>query len=750
MGKITATATGFPDDISVIDYTVTEDITPLAPGDSSGGVGSISVQAVAVKSGPIAGRTATILDTDLTLTDLEDIEMTGYKGRGSVFGHVTKNAQNGARVTLTSETLLARLNTERKAKPFFGAKKTGTRVTYATNIATNPSLETATTNWAAVPGTSGAATVSRSNATYSAFAGSWHGRVTWTGSASGVGGVTYTQAAVLPNTLLNVSLQMRVPTRPTGQVMRASIAWYNASAALISTTDGVATNLTSSGYVEVKVTGTAPALTASAVVTFYNYNSGGPFVNWSNGDILVFDALMISGTVQPYFDGSSANASWNGTANASTSTLAISTPINEGYDATLGNAVRYYMGLAGIPESAIIVDNVFENFPVAYPAWEGNIWNYMKQLCAAVGAEIAVSGPSIYFRAPRQHTVLMDNEASLDLSVDAQATALSIEIYNYNSRWGVSEVVYAATNTLSIPLNTNSESIINVDASITAISSPLPVAKLVDVATYTGPGQYVVSDANDVIVAPDSWTALGGKLIAELIPGSFNSFKLTVQGPSSAGAYTAPFRVAVPSVIPDGDDTPALYITAEGVFIDKQVVTLPTAATLSQTSNETAPTIDNIFISSYGQAVDRGVLAAMAAGGPTIRINGMTTYDRSPAGQDFNVFVGGRVRNDFNIFRVDSANFTSSAIEFTAQSDVTFADVIELYSVTFAENNATYSGLNFTTYNGLWTGKTFAEVMALSPTPSFDSINALYSGLTFNDHAIYPLMETKINAEARF
>lgn len=725
--------------LEVVDYEVTQEITPLAPGDSSGGVGSITVSAVARKDGPHHLRTSTVLDRDILLTDREDIEFTQYKGRGSVRGHVTSNAEAGGRINLTAETLLARLNTERTAAPFFGVHKSGTRVTYIMNDIINPSFETNTTGLSIVAGTGGASALTRVNTAGVAFAGSYFARQAWTTAATGVGGFNYTTNVVGGATAVYSGYARIQGGAKTAQSMRLSVEFFNGvGASLGAAIPGERVIINNTGMTRMSVTAAAPATAVTAILRFYNYNDGGIFFsNWAVGDVLALDALMQTAgtTLQSYFDGTSANASWIGTAHASKSQLAITTVVDEGYDATLANAVRYYCGLVGIEQTSVVVDAAFEGVPVAYPAWTGNVWNHLKMLCVAVGAEIIAVDSSIVFRRPRQFYVAHENADSFDTAVNAQATALAVELYNYNNRWLVNSVAAAPTNIYSVDVGTVQVASIKTPHSLTSVNSPLPSATLPDLESYVGSGAYVVTDANDVVVDPVFWSSNGGSVTAALEYESYNTIELTIAGPTELGVYTAPLRIAIAG---DGKDLPAMYITGEGVFTNKQLVRTATAATLTQTSNEVAPTIDNLFISTADQAGDRAVLAAMQASGPLVSIRGQFSLATS---ESFLNMVGGRIRHNNSIYRVKSASVSPVSVDITAESDVLFGDVTELYSVTFTENNVTYSGFTFTTYNATWSPTTtFADVTALSPQPSFTQVNALYSSQTFNDHAIYPLL----------
>lgn len=730
--------------VAVVEYDVTEEITPLAPGDSSGGVGAIGVSVVTRNDGPYSLRTSTILDTDIVLTDTEDIEYSPFRGRGTVHGHVNSNKEAGGRTSLTAESLLSRFNTDRAAAPVFGAKKTGTRVTYLVNAATNPSLEVNTTNYAAVAGTGGTAALTRVSTT--PWIGSWAGRVTWTAAATGVGGVTY-QHSVVAGATDTFSAYLRMNASKAVQTMRPAVQYYTSGAVPVGTdTYGAVVTINNSAYVRVSVTATAPANAAYAVVSFFNYNASTQFSNWANGDILQIDGMMVTQGISlyDYFDGGFANSSWRGTAGSSESQLAISTQISEGYDATVGYAMRYYSELVGLNLNNVVVDPYFDTIPVAYPAWEGNVWTYLKMLCAAVGAEIAMNGVNVVFRRPRQHTLEHDNVKFWDTEVDAQATALSVELYNYNNRWLVDSIVYDSGSVISINVGDTSEIEVTFPHSIVRLNDPTHRVTMADTETYVGPGQYVVMDANDVVVDPATWEALNGSVTTELIYGEYSRAVITVTGPSAEGSYTAPFRLAH---IVGGVERPALVLTGEGVFIEKEIVNVATAASITQTSTEVAATVDNPFISTYAQAVDRGVLTAMQASGPAVSITGIVPYDAAAAGTEFDLVTGARVFYRDGFYRVKQARFTSGSINITAESDTLFSDAVATYGTTFDEYNAIYPTQTFAAYNAIWGTQTFNEVMDAVPQPSFDEVNALYESMSFNDHAIYPLIPLETRQE---
>lgn len=723
----------------VVDYSVQSDITPLAPGDSSGSVGAIEVSVVTDTDGPMNARTSGILDMDVILTDQEEIMYSPYRGRGSVRGHVIKNDQQGPVTRLTAETLLYRLNVDREADAYYGRRVTTDLITYVINLATNPSLETATTNWAAVAGTGGTAAFTRSNATYPAFSGSYHGRVTWTVAATGVGGATYTQTNVQSGETLYAKMHAQVGSGT--QIMRLSLDWRNASNVNISTTNGSPTAVGST-YTELSVSGVAPVGTSYVIVTAYNYDDGSPqFQNWAAGDILIVDATLITTEPSGYFDGSSTDASWTATPNASTSQLTVHTPRDEGYDATIGNVVRYYCGLVGIPNTSVQVDSLFDTLPVAYPGWTGNVWNHLKMLCAAVGAEIVLRDDIVVFRAPRQRIALIENNGSIQRSVDLGGTAGSVDVTNYDSHWGIDELVYESDSIVSVALNETRVVRVKIPHFIDKVNNPLGTGTM-NLEYGGGLGEYAILDSDGTPVNTDEWENAGGSVQVSLIDATNIEILITGPGIRVAGT-TQPYRLAA-NILGAVDERPGLRITGSGVFTNKKVVSIATGASETQTSRTQAASVDNPFITNREIAYDRGILTALNAGGPNVSISGFITYDSETTGRDFSDFIGARIYFESAYYRVTRANMTSTGIDFTADADTLFSDAVAAYSVTFDEHNAIHIGEDFDDHNSEYLSTdTFDDVSSMDPTLTFDDINEIYEGMTFNDHAIHPLLTSK-------
>jgi len=179
-------------------------------------------------------------------------------------------------------------------------------------LITNPSFETDTTSWT-LTGTS----QTRINTT--AFSGSWCNRITCNGSTlNGIS--TSTRIAITAGSKYACSAYFNVPTGQPQINAGIRLRFYNAA-----TGGTLIQQVQNAGQIAVAGTTwerssllvTAPTGATHVVVDVINYAST------VAGQLFHIDAVLfeLSTILRTYFDGSTAGASWTGTANASTSIL---------------------------------------------------------------------------------------------------------------------------------------------------------------------------------------------------------------------------------------------------------------------------------------------------------------------------------------------------------------------------------------------------------------------------------------------
>lgn len=191
------------------------------------------------------------------------------------------------------------------------------------------------------------------------------------------------------------------------------------------------------------------------------------------------------------------------------------------------------------------------------------------------------------------------------------------------------------------------------------------------------------------------WTAHGGKMTFS-IGEDRTSINITLTGPrvDTATAHYAPFRVAVSS---GSEYYSTLRICATGVYFLQEAVEIATGVAPDVGTDE-GVTVSSTFVSTKAQALAAGMGVARMVGGAirgvTFRANGFKSVNTTP--QTFGYVAGSRVRWRRGIYRVRSANITESSVEFTAEADTTFDDFQSSASgMTFDQFEASYSGLTF-------------------------------------------------------
>jgi hypothetical protein len=396
---------------------------------------------------------------------------------------------------------------------------------------------------------------------------------------------------------------------------------------------------------------------------------------------------------------------------------------------TLLTAVQYYCGLVGIePVIPTALQTKMDAIPVNFIGWNGEVWDYLKQLCAAVPLdstdntllEMYFKDGELHFREGLKQTVdFTESLSSNQISASVYDSAQSVEIANYNTGYGVNRIVKEVKATERVfALNENvsitdsmqveaGETLVKrfqINASLETVNQPVNVAAITSLP-YTGStGEYVIVGSDDLPIEPEQWQAEGGSVTVALTENP-TEIEITITAPAApelkhaddANFGLAPYKIGV-EVAGDAE-YPALYVTGTGVFYDRKTTVFPTGASNEYVADLTATAIDNIFITNKKDQLTRGVAAAQEICGPRLMLSQATV-----AGAAFGDTVGARISDWDSKFRITSVGFNESSVSIDAKSYVTFAD-----------------------FNATWTGSTFAN---------FSSIN---SGLSFNEFSLIPL-----------
>lgn len=415
----------------------------------------------------------------------------------------------------------------------------------------------------------------------------------------------------------------------------------------------------------------------------------------------------------------------------------------EGY--TLLGAFEYYAGLGGfsIEEGNLIfeddLDPELEEILVNFIGFTGNLWEHLKMLCSAIDQDIEMYtlGDALVFR--KANTTLADytdaDVSGTSIDIDMIDAAKELTIYNYETEYKVDGIVrdtsgsrdelFVANENVSIAdaLQVDAGEILvkrfTINASLDSINQPIPADTVLPLPyTDGGVGIYTIAGNDGVVVKASEWKGQGGSLSVALTENP-NEIEITIIAPPSVTMPTsdnpetevtnAPYKIGVELA---GDaEYPALYITGSGVFYKKTAYTISTGASEEYTTKDSAPEIDNIFITNLSSMYKRGTMAAQAICGPNI-----TLSDTVPVAQPFGTTPGKLRVSGSNKFRITSVGYTQDGTSITAKPSAKISD-----------------------FNAIWTGLTFADFTntALDEETSPDGY------LRFNEFSIIPLMEAE-------
>lgn len=272
------------------------------------------------------------------------------------------------------------------------------------------------------------------------------------------------------------------------------------------------------------------------------------------------------------------------------------------FNSTIGELITYIFGEAGILSGFDIAPSI-GSIPVISPAYTGDLWVFIKDICTAYEVEIALVDDTIYVRELRQNTVKIFDTITegWDIAEISPSQYVDVNYYNYEYHtdflayprggWNKEVPIYQVDANqqlvVEIPLNSYLE----------YIEQPVAVASVGK--NDTSASVYCICGNDGLPIAPALWESQGGSLVADL---SADGQVITITVTGANILNLAPFRVAMSSG--PSDSYSSLRILGTGIFYDMKTVHYPTGLTEEDTSSIIGATIDNKFISTQEQAFD--------------------------------------------------------------------------------------------------------------------------------------------------
>lgn len=661
-------------------WSLQEEATPIAPGDSSGSTSQITVSGI--------GGDRALLCNGATL------EITDNKlgtARGIVTGG-TRSSRNV--VTLTADSLVQRLNVDMVVPPYFAAigdvtNDAFTRANSATSLGLTPNKHT-----------------------YIAL-------------SSSVWGISSNQAYVASGTTpaVAVTTALRPDHEITAQITAigaGGTVYAGVCARLTAFNSYYFADFNSAGvwrlgkFVEGAYTlfATGGGSAVNDIIKLRCYGNAITFFRNGTQMATVTDASLrgtFSGMVSAGSTGSTASR-WDNLSITLVNSMGTA-------DGNLYNSFCYYMSLVGIDSADVIIDPEIRYDQVVFPGFVGNLWDHMKQMCSALGYQIYSTGTQIGLTKPNKVTIeISEPDGDNAISFDPVERTQSIQINNYNLTRTTQGIFFKSTDVYSLNAGERQEVTVQVMGTPSTLNNPVAVDGM-DLRATSGVGQYVVTGDDGYIIAPQLWRDLGGYITARVDPEQADQIIITLKAP--ADDSRAPYRIS------EGDDRPALWITGSGVLSSAEVVRIWTGDGGAPT--EMLDPIDNKFVATKAMAYTAGMRAAQQYAQPTVRlsISGIPNIILTAKAYSYVVPPYGSV---FSTVDTEITSWYGSV----AGAILTYgSSKYRVLSATFEPNSLSMDLAQYVTFddfNKVWAGKTFADYQTATGTL-----------MTFSQQAIFPL-----------
>lgn len=297
------------------------------------------------------------------------------------------------------------------------------------------------------------------------------------------------------------------------------------------------------------------------------------------------------------------------------------------FSGTLNGAVTYYLGMAGIT-MGFTVDPTIANIPVTVPGWQGELWYHIKQLTAAYGCDISLVSDVILVRPVRQRVAATNRDLNRSMSLGGNGLAQAVEVYQYNNRPIVNELVYPVLGpsledrVMNVNAAETSEYTLRLSASLSSIQQPVMMTSMAP--DYTATSAYVIAANDGTPILESAWREAGGLVTFELDP-STSDINLKMRGAiglkNSDGEDYTSYSMSLNDPV-TGNRFSALRITGTGVAFNKELKRIRTGVPASMTATEVGITIDNPNVSTADDVARVGLRAARDYSGMAMSLSG--------------------------------------------------------------------------------------------------------------------------------
>lgn len=304
----------------------------------------------------------------------------------------------------------------------------------------------------------------------------------------------------------------------------------------------------------------------------------------------------------------------------------------------LEDAFLSYAAYANVTTN-ILVDPLIADKEVSFPGFAGNLWQRMKEMAIAIGADLNLVSDVIVLRPARAFIAVQGRDTSASANYDSTQRAHRQEVIWYATEHIGNGLVYppGGWNTdvrvLSVNADEEVEHILDTNASITSIEQPVMVTSVAP--DYDSSSVYTIVGDDNLPIMPQQWADFGGRLSVS-IESDTRRLRVHMRGPSGLvkidGTPMRTFRVALTAGTSESTYS-TLRIVGDAVHLNPQSVVIPTGepypmnldGTVAEDRIVWAPTIDNEFLNTLDAACSAGARGAGRYSGKLVTLDGVVT-----------------------------------------------------------------------------------------------------------------------------
>lgn len=432
----------------------------------------------------------------------------------------------------------------------------------------------------------------------------------------------------------------------------------------------------------------------------------------------------------------------------------------------------------------IIYSPSLPNPQVYLPGYTGDLWAFLKQICAVYDVEVSLINASIYVQPVREREISIETISSESYSLSEIQLSQEFDVAYYNYEEVTDSVVYPRggwnpeVQVYQVEANETVTFEIEVDGFLTDIKQPIAQDSVLK--TYSGTDSVFAASGSDGLpVSAAFWNNFGGSASVSLKDNG-TKIEVVIKGPDFT--ELSPYTIGVS----DGSTQySTLFLVGSGILYTKEYVTIKTGLSPEEAPQIKGVEIDNPIISTRNLAIDAGVRARRryslpnqtfsASGkifsrkvfveydyftldsatlgvldGPIflayVPVNQLLLYstfgdynNTLPVGYLFSNFNTDYATASFEDFEQSLSSIFKQAFGTIPGSRVRYLDAIyrvrssdvspESINVT-AEYDTLFSDFNDTFTSTLFGGS--------------DSFNTIFANLTFTDYALIPLRTTPL------